>query len=1007
MQAFGPFAGREVVDFTQLGERSFFLIHGPTGAGKTTLLDALCFALYGDTSGGEREARAMRSDHAAPDLATEVELEFSLGSARYHVKRSPAQSRPKKKGEGQVEAAASAELEVWKDGGWAPLVQQSNKVSERIKELIGFDGAQFRQLIVLPQGRFREVLSADSKSRQAIMERLFRTELYSRIERALKDAAGDLAHQVDEIAQQRTGILNQAQAESGEALDQALVRAEEQLEAAQDTEGKALAQQKNAQAELAAGRQNAERLAEREAAEARLKALEEAQAEQEQRQNAIATAKRAEAVRPEEELRRTRTAERERKSEEASKATAEANNAAAQSDMAQAALKNEMAREAEREAAERRLIELDAAEQAWAVLDQARREKNQAEAQLKSLEAQQTKLGEDGETTRKNVDRLAGELLATRKLALDEAAQKHRHEQLKQQIRLHTELERARCAQTIAAKALGEAEARQERAARDHGEARQARNELEREWVAGQAARLAALLEAGSPCPVCGGHDHPAPAHAARLVTDADLEAARARALTAETAERQARAARDSAQLARDQAAGKVGQLGEALGEAARLDSGLLIEQAREAERSWQAARQAAGDCATLEKRHSEEVTKRDRQAEELHQFERARQDQQLALARLIAQADTAEQALPAALREDGALARAREQALTRKQALSAALEAARNREKEAAKRKAASAATAAACSEQLREADAALSEARTRLAAALSRHGFADEALWRAAQIGAEALAKLEREAEVFVQTLAAAHDRCARAREACRDLQAPDLDALELAASTADANATRETARAAGLRHQRDELARARRKLTELAGRCREIEERYAVLGRMAEVANGTNPQRISFQRYVLATLLDEVLEAASIRLLRMSRKRFELQRATGKADQRSAGGLDLEVFDHQTGCSRPANTLSGGEGFLASLSLALGLADVVQSRSGGIQLETLFVDEGFGTLDPESLDFAIDTLLSLQQGGRLVGIISHVAELKERIDTRLEVRPGDKGSEISVVC
>jgi len=172
--------------------------------------------------------------------------------------------------------------------------------------------------------------------------------------------------------------------------------------------------------------------------------------------------------------------------------------------------------------------------------------------------------------------------------------------------------------------------------------------------------------------------------------------------------------------------------------------------------------------------------------------------------------------------------------------------------------------------------------------------------------------------------------------------------------------------------------------------------------VLGRLSEVANGNNPRRMTFQRFVLATLLDEVLEAASLRLLRMSRGRYALQRVREQGDQRVAGGLDLEVFDHDTGGTRPANTLSGGEGFLASLSLALGLADVVQSRAGGIQLDTLFVDEGFGTLDPESLDFAIRTLLDLQQAGRLVGIISHVTELRERIDVRLEVRPGVAGSQ-----
>jgi DNA repair protein SbcC/Rad50 len=177
--------------------------------------------------------------------------------------------------------------------------------------------------------------------------------------------------------------------------------------------------------------------------------------------------------------------------------------------------------------------------------------------------------------------------------------------------------------------------------------------------------------------------------------------------------------------------------------------------------------------------------------------------------------------------------------------------------------------------------------------------------------------------------------------------------------------------------------------------------LEARYAVAGRIAEVASGHNAQGITFQRFVLAALLDDVLVAASERLHTMSRRRFSLQRATTRADRRLAGGLDLQVYDSYTGTTRAVSTLSGGESFLASLSLALGLADVVQAYAGGVHLDTLFVDEGFGSLDPEALDLAFRALVDLQRAGRLVGIISHIPELKERIDVRLEVIPTQRGS------
>jgi len=177
--------------------------------------------------------------------------------------------------------------------------------------------------------------------------------------------------------------------------------------------------------------------------------------------------------------------------------------------------------------------------------------------------------------------------------------------------------------------------------------------------------------------------------------------------------------------------------------------------------------------------------------------------------------------------------------------------------------------------------------------------------------------------------------------------------------------------------------------------------LENRYAILGRLSEVANGRNKYGLTFQRFVLGALLDDVTVAATERLKLMSRGRYHLQRTLDRTRSNAAGGLELEVFDTYTGVARGVATLSGGETFLASLSLALGLVDVVQSYAGGIHLETIFVDEGFGTLDPESLDFAIRALIDLQKSGQLVGIISHVPELKERIDARLEVQPTDRGS------
>jgi exonuclease SbcC len=283
-----------------------------------------------------------------------------------------------------------------------------------------------------------------------------------------------------------------------------------------------------------------------------------------------------------------------------------------------------------------------------------------------------------------------------------------------------------------------------------------------------------------------------------------------------------------------------------------------------------------------------------------------------------------------------------------------------------------------------------------------LRASGFADASAYRAAKLDDAAMTALESDIRRFDASLAAGVDRQARAAADTRDLVRPDLAALSAAhdaakaAQRAASNAVRDAVAA---------LATTNGFVDSLRKRAQEfeaLEARHAVLRQVADVAVGANVHRMSFQRYVLATLLEEVLAATSLRLGVMSRGRYEMRRKTESADQRAAGGLDLEVFDHYTGTTRAVGTLSGGESFLASLALALGLSDVVQSYAGGIRLDAIFVDEGFGTLDPEALDFAIRTLKDLQQAGRMVGIISHVAELKEWIDARLELKPAQTGSE-----
>ena len=246
-----------------------------------------------------------------------------------------------------------------------------------------------------------------------------------------------------------------------------------------------------------------------------------------------------------------------------------------------------------------------------------------------------------------------------------------------------------------------------------------------------------------------------------------------------------------------------------------------------------------------------------------------------------------------------------------------------------------------------------------------------------------------------------AQAQDRAERAREAAKGLTLPDMQSLAEAMAAADAALSAHTAKVGATQAELTATDKVIKELSELKKRFGSAEAELATAGRLADVATGSNPWRMTFERYVQAALLDEVLEAANLRLSPMTHQRYQLRRAEGAGDKRRRGGLDLEVMDAYTGRTRPVSTLSGGEGFETALSLALGLADTVQARSGGIQLDAMFVDEGFGSLGESDLDAVIHALQDLQDGGRLVGIISHVQELRERIQTRLEVTKGRDGS------
>ncbi|WP_374605573.1 AAA family ATPase [Niveibacterium sp.] len=1012
LQAFGPFAGREVVDFTRLPSDALFLIHGPTGAGKTSILDGICYALYGDTSGSERSAKEMRSHHASDDTLTEVEFEFELGGKRFRIKRTPEQERTALRGRKDqlVKSPAKAELQTAAAGTtaestWTPVVNKTTEVTERITALLGFEVDQFRQVIMLPQGQFRKLLTADSREREKILEALFSTETYRRLQERLNAAARELEQQAKAAGERRATLLDQAEAASEAELGNRLNDTTAQLTSLAEQALQRRSEDEAAANALAAGNTLAVQFAERDAAlSARDKLNAEADGIKSQREQ-VEAAGRALRVTP----AHVSLAKANRLLQDAMHQTKDATEALeiakAQQLAAETALKHEHQREPERAAAQREQIRIEGLREAVQRLGETQREHaaklglekratdahTRLQQQHAALSAQQQKLAQSVETHTPLAARVEAVKLGIRQ-------QEQLIQSLKQLDEAQATLRRNREEEEQLRKAWETAQTTW-KACRDEAQALDAR------WRSAQAGVLARHLEAGSPCPVCGSLAHPQPAHHEDDVpTEAQINAASAALQAAETAAEPARTHHQAAQAAVAGAESSVVTLQSALPAeqpsrqsadstlvALRTELSSAQKAASDLEKAKAALQDGAEQIATLQK--------------ELEQARAELDDSKLQLAAVSSQLEERVASVPDKLRTAEALEREITTARQHAERLTAQLKTAQTAQQTAAESLAAAQAKQSTLLESQKAAETRAAETRADFADALREHGFADEAAYQRAALSAAEVAALQARLQSHDEAVAAATARLARAEGIVIGKTAPDLAALKAAQTAARAAVDELLSQQNSLKERTEYDRRTLDSLNAIRAELGNLEDRYRLMGHLAGIANGDNSKKLTFQRFVLAALLDDVLRQASLRLRAMSRGRYTLQRREDVADARRASGLDLEVFDDYTGRARPAGTLSGGEGFMASLSLALGLSDVVQAYAGGIQLDTLFIDEGFGSLDPESLDMAMKALIDLQQKGRVVGIISHVDELKRQVNAGIEVALGAGGSHIRI--
>ena len=983
--AFGPFADTVEVDFDELGADGLFLLHGQTGAGKTTILDAVAFALYGTVPGARKEGKRLLSDHAPAGAVPTVTLEATIGGRRLRITRSPEYERPKKRGAGTLTENAKATL-TWLDGAGENLSRIPD-IAREVERLLGMTADQFFQVVLLPQGEFAKFLRADNEERGKLLEKLFDTVRFKSVEDWFVDRKRLSAAQVEDQRKQVDLLLARVSTAAG-------------IEAGADGDplgwSRRLLEQSVETADLAAAELGRVRVADERARAAAVEARRVCEL-QTRRDRALAALADLESG----------AAERHALAAEADRAARAAVVAAAAADADVAARESESAVARARSLADR----LGASEDAAGLV--ATLSWPQTDVDRDAIRAR----GREWSAEVVRLDGLLGETCVMAQLERDLVEMRSGSADL---ARKAEELETARAewptAVTAAEEALRVAEqaqaslpALEDAAARaadastaadefvsattalekqrtvvteardTHQNARDRLLDLREQRIAGMAAELAAQLAEGEKCAVCGSVDHPAPAQPGdATVTKDDEEAARlaeqrvGRVLQAET-ERQTQLERTVDLLAQRGGDGDRDEL-RRLYQAAVAE----VEQARSL---------AAG------------LGRASASLDEL----RSRGAQLDAQSRAV---DTERATL------DTRIAAAEEQVASLRARLSAA--AGDDRDVQARRNRFDGLATQAAQLLDARDHAAVLDatarglDARVRAATTDAGFGSLAEAV--------EAVRPSGRTQQIEA-VLAAAHDRAAGARAVLAEpdvVAVADLDPVDTAGPEAfarEAGTAVEAAAAAAsdADTRRGNLERLVAHLEETMTALGPVLAAHEELAGLADVVagRGQNSRKMSLRSYVLASRLEEVAVSASARLRRMSAGRYEFVHSDEAGARGRRGGLGLDIRDDYTGVVRSAKTLSGGESFLASLSLALGLADVVAAESGGVVLDTMFIDEGFGTLDADTLDLVMGVLDELRAGGRVVGIVSHVDEMRQRIPSRLHVLRGRTGSTLEMIA
>ncbi len=1068
MSAFGPYAGAPVIEFGPFEEKGLFLISGDTGAGKTTIFDAVCYALYGSPSGYYRGTKNLRCELAGDDVETYVEFTFTHHGKTWCVRRKPEYERKKKRGSGKgsktIVEQAKATLKLI--SGNEPPVEGKARVDNAVRELLGVSFKQFKQIAMIAQGEFLKLLNARTDERTEILRSIFMTEKYQKLtgwlktemdqaESDRKDAKNRIVHNLQDVrAGEESVSANELDRLKKEAQEPKVVWSPDEMRRMTVLIGKIIEEDECRKTVL----------------EDTVRAEEKVQEERtvacvnaEENNKAIRSLRTLEEER--DELARLKTqmgedGEKLRRMKDALYVVKPVYDAWTEKKIEAERLEQEIGeKEEQREAllkeAETRAKALSDAEKLLPraqeletraggiekdlekyrdreTLQNAREEQ---EKEQRDLKKEEEKISIDENALRDKIESLRGEMrelegcdvrlkeleaLAARLKELDDRVTRIVQQDIPNQ-------EAASKAHRDAAEGFQRARQVYDEAAKKSGDAQKMLENC-------RAGILAQDLTDGEPCPVCGSTEHPRPAalppesvteeSAKELQDEAEIARKNKDSALLEAENRRTALQEINKRLEADIKncladdliqSPAVGSDLEGLKKEIREKSGELKQKT---EKNSGDIRQCEKNCDRLRKA-KEDYEKADGQErgqlrERREQFDEARTKNE----RELSETNTKLEALGELPYPDAAEAqKAAGDAKREAKRIRQACESAREEKQKAEQAGAGVRAAIDTLKKTQKKTESEIQNRRERFLQTLKEKNFSGEEDFRNCLVPEETIQDKEKRLKKYEEKVSNNNALLKNAKAKAGGKTIADLDDLRQ-------KEAEQKDKVRKLREQQNEVSARLRvncdkkdAIEKVIGCFEQLDHRFAVTERLYNLVQGkTGNGKITLEQYIQASGFDSIILAANRRLLPISQGRFELFRQTGSVGLQSSNFLDLEVLDNYSG-RRPVGSLSGGESFMASLSLALGLSDTISSGLGGIEMEVLFVDEGFGTLDRGHIDSAMETLRALSgsgeneengtkgKRGKLVGIISHREELKESIPQQIQVRRTPRGSEIRI--